>query len=109
MSLAESIAPHVPHLRRFARLLTGSQAGGDAAVERVLKAVAADPSIFPDLCHRASASTGASWRRYARSHREPAPSAPELLGGTAARSLAALTPEGRQAFFLVSVEGFSRA
>jgi CheY-like chemotaxis protein len=32
---------------------------------------------------------------------------PALLGDTAARSLAALTPEGRQAFFLVSVEGFS--
>ena len=32
---------------------------------------------------------------------------PGLLGDTAARSLAALTPEGRQAFLLVSVEGFS--
>jgi DNA-directed RNA polymerase specialized sigma24 family protein/CheY-like chemotaxis protein len=105
MSLAESIAPHVPHLRRFARLLTGSRAGGDAAVERVLQAVAADPSIFPDLpprlgLYRCFLST------LTRRHRETGPSA-ELLGDTAARSLAALTPEGRQAFFLVSVEDFS--
>jgi DNA-directed RNA polymerase specialized sigma24 family protein/CheY-like chemotaxis protein len=105
MSLAESIAPHVPHLRRFARLLTGSRAGGDAAVERVLAAVAADPSIFPDLpprlgLYRCFLAT------LTRQHRETGPSA-ELLGGTAARSLGALTPEGRQAFFLVSVEGFS--
>ena len=105
MSLAESIAPHVPHLRRFARLLTGSQAGGDAAVERVLEAVAADPSMFPDLpprlgLYRCFLAT------FTRRRRETAPSS-ELLGTTAARSLAALTPEGRQAFFLVSVEGFS--
>jgi CheY-like chemotaxis protein len=108
MSLAESIAPYVPHLRRFARLLTGSQAGGDAAVERALRAVAADPSILPRLPPRL-----ALYRCFLATHarsecaeRETAP-APDLLGGTAARSLAALTPEGRQAFFLVSVEGFS--
>lgn len=105
MSLAESIAPHVPHLRRFARLLTGSQAGGDAAVEHVLKAVATDPSIFPPLPPRL-ALYRCFLATHARSQRETAP-APDLLGGTAARALAALTPEGRQAFFLVSVEGFS--
>jgi DNA-directed RNA polymerase specialized sigma24 family protein/CheY-like chemotaxis protein len=105
MSLAESIAPHVPHLRRFARLLTGSRAGGDAAVERVLVAVAADPSIFPELPPRLGLYQ-CFLSTLTRRHREMAPTA-ELLGGTAARSLAALTPEGRQAFFLVSVEGFS--
>jgi DNA-directed RNA polymerase specialized sigma24 family protein/CheY-like chemotaxis protein len=105
MSLAESIALHVPHLRRFARLLTGSQAGGDAEVERVLEALAADPTVFPDLPPRL-----ALYRCFlatlARRHRETGP-ASGLLGTTAARSLAALTPEGRQAFLLVSVEGFS--
>lgn len=105
MSLADSIARHVPHLRRFARLLTGSQAGGDVAVERVLQAIAADPAIFPDLAprlglYRCFLST------LTRRCRDSGP-VPGLLGDTAARSLAALTPEGRQAFFLVSVEGFS--
>jgi CheY-like chemotaxis protein/DNA-directed RNA polymerase specialized sigma24 family protein len=105
MSLAESIAPHVPHLRRFARLLTGSQAGGDAAVERVLAAVAADPSMFPDLPPRLGLFR-CFLSIFTRRLREIASSS-ELLGTTAARSLAALTPKGRQAFFLVSVEGFS--
>ena len=41
MRLASSIAPHVPHLRRFARLLTGTQSAGDSAVARVLEAIAA--------------------------------------------------------------------
>ena len=49
MSLAESIAPHLPHLRRFARLLTGNQQSGDGAVARVLQVIAADPSRFPQL------------------------------------------------------------
>jgi CheY-like chemotaxis protein len=106
MSLAESIAPHIPHLRRFARLLTGTQGAGDAAVERVLQAVAGDPSIFPDISPRLGlyqCFLSTLTRRY----RVGGP-LPGLLGDTAARSLAALTPEGRQAFLLVSVEGFSR-
>lgn len=105
MSLAERIAPHIPQLRRFARLLTGTQAAGDAAVERVLQAVAADPSIFPDIDPRLGlyrCFLSSLTRRY----RDDGPT-PGLLGDTAARSLAALTPEGRQAFLLVSVEGFS--
>jgi len=105
MSLAERIAPHIPHLRRFARLLTGTQAAGDGAVERVLQTVAADPSIFPEIDPRLGlyqCFLSTLTRRY----REGGP-LPGLLGDTAARSLAALTPEGRQAFLLVSVEGFS--
>lgn len=105
MSLAERIAPHIPHLRRFARLLTGTQAAGDAAVERLLQTVAADPSIFPDIDPRLGlyqCFLSTLTRRY----RDGGP-LPGLLGDTAARSLAAMTPEGRQAFLLVSVEGFS--
>jgi CheY-like chemotaxis protein len=76
-------------------------------VERVLQAVAADPSIFPDLPAREGlyqCFLATLTRRY----RDGGP-APGLLGDTAARSLGALTPEGRQAFLLVSVEGFSQA
>ncbi|MBO0764135.1 MAG: response regulator [Hyphomicrobiaceae bacterium] len=107
MSLAESIAPHIPHLRRFARLLTGAQGAGDAAVERVLQAVAGDPSIFPDLSPRLGLYQ-CFLAMLTRRYRDRGP-ASGLLGDTAARSLAALTPEGRQAFLLVSVEGFSHA
>jgi CheY-like chemotaxis protein/DNA-directed RNA polymerase specialized sigma24 family protein len=105
MSLAESIAPYIPHLRRFARLLTGTQSAGDAAVERVLQVVAANPAIFPDLSPRLGLYQ-CFLSMLTRRYRERGPT-PGLLGDTAARSLSALTPEGRQAFLLVSVEGFS--
>ena len=44
MSISQAIAPHLPHLRRFARALTGSQRGGDAYVVETLEAIVADPS-----------------------------------------------------------------
>ncbi len=47
MSISQSIAPHLPHLRRFARALTGSQRSGDAYVVETLEAIVADPSSFP--------------------------------------------------------------
>src|SRR5262245_14805965 len=106
MSLAESIAPYIPHLRRFARLLTGTQGSGDAAVERVLQAVAANPSVFPDLAPRLGLYQ-CFLSMFTLRYRASGPS-PGVLSDTAARSLAALTPEGRQAFLLVTVEGFSQ-
>jgi DNA-directed RNA polymerase specialized sigma24 family protein/CheY-like chemotaxis protein len=108
MSLADSIAPHVPHLRRFARLLTGSQSAGDGAVARVLQVIAADPSAFPDLPPQLGLYQY-FLRTFTRRYRDSGPRPGGLIGDTAARTLAALTPEGRQAFILVTVEGFSAA
>ena len=107
MSLAENIAPHLPHLRRFARLLTGNQQSGDGAVARVLQVIAADPSSFPDLPPRLGLYQ-CFLTALTRRHRDAGPE-PGLIGDTAARSLAALTPEGRQVFLLVTVEGFGQA
>jgi len=107
MSLAESIATHVPHLRRFARLLTGTQEAGDGAVARVLQVIVADPSVFPDLPPRLGLYQ-CFLNNLTRRYRQAGPQ-PGLFGDTAARTLAALTPESRQAFFLVTVEGFSHA
>lgn len=107
MHLARSIAPHVPHLRRFARLLTGSQASGDASVARVLEVIAADPDAFPELPARLGL-----YQCYltvlTRRYRDGGPQ-PGLLGVRATKSLAALTPEARQTFLLVEVEDFSKA
>jgi CheY-like chemotaxis protein len=47
MSISTSIAPHLPHLRRFARALTGTQRSGDAYVVETLEAIVADPTSFP--------------------------------------------------------------
>lgn len=106
MSLAEQIAEHLPPLRRFARLLSGSQQEGDASVARVLQAIAADPSIFPQLPPRLGLYQ-CFLALLTRRHRDGGPQ-PRLIGDTAARSLAALTPEARQAFLLTAVEAFQR-
>ncbi len=106
MSLAEQIAAHLPGLRRFARLLTGSQQAGDTAVARLLEAVLAEPSAFPPLTPRVGL-----YHCFINSFtsRLEDPRGQEVsLGKTAARSLAALTPKARQAFLLVSVEDFTR-
>ena len=47
MSISEIIAPQLPYLRRFARVLSGSQESGDAYVVAMLEAIAAEPSMFP--------------------------------------------------------------
>jgi CheY-like chemotaxis protein len=41
-----SVSSQIPYLRRFARVLTGSQTGGDAYVVATLEAVVADPAGF---------------------------------------------------------------
>lgn len=104
MSLAEHIAPHLPHLRRFARLLTGRQATGDAAVARLLEAIVADPSLFPPLSPRIGLYQ-CFLTTFTTRLEDPEGQAQEI-GKTAARSLAALSPQARQAFLLVSVENF---
>ncbi|HZT50136.1 MAG TPA: response regulator [Hyphomicrobiaceae bacterium] len=104
MPLAEQIAPHLPNLRRFARLLTGKQEAGDAAVARLLEAIVADPSLFPDLPPRIGLYQ-CFLTTFTTRLEDPAAQAEEL-GGTAARSLAALSPQARHAFLLVSVEEF---
>src|SRR5262249_37175957 len=55
MSLAEKVAEHLPYLRRFARVVTGSQKSGDAYVAMTLEALLADPTILsPDIEPRVS-------------------------------------------------------
>jgi Sigma2 domain of PhyR len=101
MPLAAKIAPHLPNLRRFARLLAGSQKAGDAAVARVLQAIVADPSLFPELPPRIGlyqCFLGAFTTRL-----QDTSSQADEIGSTAARSLAALPAQARQAFLLVSV------
>ena len=105
MSLAESIAPHLPYLRRFARALTGSQESGDAYVVAVLETLVSDPSSFPPgLTPRIGLYNCflKVWNSI-RLNQDTAPAAKSQ----ADRSLEAITPRPRQAFLLASVEGFS--
>ncbi len=105
MSIARNIAPHLPYLRRFARALNGSQAGGDAYVAATLEALVADPTIFPeDLAPRLGLyKVFVKLWSSANDHRRFSYAAADAVG----RNLEALTPLTRQAFLLVAVEDFS--
>lgn len=108
MSIAESIAPHLPYLRRYARSLTGSQVSGDNYVAAVLEALIADSQAYDQkLAPRAALYkaftkvwNSISVNRVADDTHSPDKSVPE-------RRLDAITPLPRQAFLLVSVEGFT--
>jgi CheY-like chemotaxis protein len=107
MSIATEIAPHLPYLRRFARSLCGNQDSGDAYVVNALEAIIADPSSFPtDVDPKIGI-----YKTFVRiwnsvpvnGEKEPLAGHPETLTD---RRLDAITPRPRQAFLLVSVEGF---
>jgi DNA-directed RNA polymerase specialized sigma24 family protein len=107
MSLSTRIAPHLPYLRRFSRAVTGSQTSGDAYVAAALEALIADTSIFPE----ASSDRIALYKLFSRLFSSTAIPIPEPAPGfaweqRAARNLATLSERPRQAFLLVSVEGF---
>ena len=108
MSLADKVGPHIPFLRRFARALTGSQQSGDAYVAALLETLIADPRILPSgldtrtglyrvLCDL--------WQSLDVNLKVNAPA--EAWERQASRRLESLAPRPRQAFLLVSVEGFS--
>ena len=110
MTLSMRIAPHLPYLRRFSRAATGSQTSGDAYVAAVLEALIADTTIFPE----ASSDRIALYKLFSRLFTSsnvhvPTPNSTFAWEKRAARNLANLSEKPRQAFLLVSVEGFSEA
>lgn len=109
-TIAQSILPHIPYLRRFARSLTGRQDSGDAYVASVLELLIADPSVFPSHLSPRSALYRlfvATWNSVAVNTK--ADPAKTELPSIAERRLDAITPLPRQAFLLVAVEGFAAA
>lgn len=110
MSIAESIAPHLPYLRRYARSLTGSQQSGDNYVAAVLEALITDSSVFDkSLSPRAALYRAFTkvWNSIAVNRAPEEPQAAEK--SLPERRIESITPLPRQAFLLVSVEGFTTA
>jgi DNA-directed RNA polymerase specialized sigma24 family protein len=109
MSISEIIAPQLPYLRRFARVLSGSQESGDAYVVAMLEAIAAEPSMFPvDLEPRVATyrSFLDVWNTVQLNQKRYEAPVSERLAA-ADRKLEAITPRARQAFLLMAVEEFS--
>jgi DNA-directed RNA polymerase specialized sigma24 family protein len=108
MTTDEGLVGHVPYLRRFARALTGSQALGDAcvvaAIEKILAGGAAKVPARIALYKFVLAEVDLLEAQPAIS---PKPVNQNQTTDAVHRNLSALTPVGRQAFLLVSMEEFS--
>ncbi len=105
MSRSQLVAEHLPLLRRYARALTGSQPSGDAYVAAMLEALLQDPSLLDE---QYGARSGL-FRLFTRiwnsvSLNENADVA--TLPMPPERRLSNITPLPRQAFLLLSLEGF---
>jgi len=105
MSRSQIVAEHLPLLRRYARALTGNQASGDAYVGAMLEALLQDPSLL-DEKHGPRVGLfrlfTKIWNSVSLNEAgEPVPQA------ASERRLSNITPLARQAFLLLSLEGFS--
>src|SRR5882757_9389802 len=106
MPKSQLVAQHVPYLRRYARALTGNQASGDSYVAATLEALVKDPGLLELAAHPRVALFrlfSTIWNSV-----EVNNVADRVVNMVAAeRHLGHITAMPRQAFLLVSVEGFS--
>ena len=103
-TIAQSIAPHLPLLRRFARALCGNQRRGDQNVATALEGLIANPEAFPDAHNPRAALYKAFLESVPASDLPSGPPEGEI-GAT--RTLQGLSRGPRLAFLLTAVEGFT--
>lgn len=111
MALSDLIARQLPYLRRYARILTGSQSLGDSFVRELLEAALADGQLREKISASRVGLFNAFSRIYATAGAELSVTS---TGGpteavTAAHRLEQVTPLARQALLLNAVEDFSEA
>ncbi len=106
MSVSQSVAQHLPYLRRYARALTGSQASGDAYVAATLEAVIQDPAILDDSTSTRTALYRLFTKIWNSIGLNGKPTATEA-NQPVERHLSHVAPMPRQAFLLVALEGLS--
>jgi DNA-directed RNA polymerase specialized sigma24 family protein len=106
MSRSQLVAEHLPLLRRYARALTGSQASGDAYVGAMLEAMLQDPALL-DEEHGTKAGLFRLFTRIWNSVSLNGDAEVATLPMPPERRLSNITPLPRQAFLLLSLEGFS--
>ena len=106
MSFSDAIRPHIPYLRRYARILTGSQESGDARVRACLEAVIAGEEAFDtDL-----PPSVALYQLFQVTYAPGSGGEESPRGGDAVTArLSRITPRARQVMLLTAVEGFCLA
>jgi DNA-directed RNA polymerase specialized sigma24 family protein len=107
MTMTQTLAPHLPYLRRYARALTGSQQSGDAYVRAALSALlTGEQALGTDMPPRVALYRlfHAIWEsasgRLDSGEASPKDKTPE-------GRLHALSAPKRAALLLTAVEGFS--
>src|SRR5881394_4407643 len=106
MSRSQLVAEHLPLLRRYSRALTGSQSSGDAYVAAMLEALLQDSSLL-DERHGPRAGLFRLFTQIWNSVSVNGDSDVATLPLPSERRLSNITPLPRQAFLLLSLEGFS--
>src|ERR1035441_1011643 len=104
LSTSQTVAQHLPYLRRYARALSGSQTSGDAYVAATLEALIQDPKVLDT-----TASTRIAlyrlftkiWNSVALNGQSRVPDSNQPVE----RHLAQIAPMPRQAFLLVASSG----
>jgi CheY-like chemotaxis protein len=103
---SRAIAEHLPYLRRYARALTGSQSSGDAYVAATIDALIEDSSVLDrDVSTRIGLFR--LFTKIWNSVSLNGASDPSDDSLPAEQRIAHITPRPRQAFLLVTLEGFS--
>jgi DNA-directed RNA polymerase specialized sigma24 family protein/CheY-like chemotaxis protein len=109
--LSETIAAHLPYLRRYARALTGSQATGDNYALATLEAVVQDRSIFDGTLAPRVALFKAFHAIWSSAGQPTRSSGDQVsrLEAAAQDHMATLTPNAREALLLNTIEAFNHA
>jgi CheY-like chemotaxis protein/DNA-directed RNA polymerase specialized sigma24 family protein len=95
-SIRAAFAPHLPHLRRYARALTGTQRSGDAHVRQTLEAMLSAPDAVDIGAQAANLGARVALFRLFTA-----------VSGAAAAGPDTLAAGSMQALLLIEVEGFS--
>jgi DNA-directed RNA polymerase specialized sigma24 family protein len=108
MSNSKAVSEYLPFMRRYARALTGRQSSGDAYVAAALEAILADRAAF-EAAARPRAALYKALTKIWNSIDLNDSKEPDDAQLPVERRLAQIGPLPRQAFLLVSLEGFSEA
>jgi DNA-directed RNA polymerase specialized sigma24 family protein len=107
LSTSQSVAQHLPYLRRYARALAGSQQAGDSYVAETLEAVVEDPSLL----ETGDSTRVALYRLFTKIWNSIPLNGKPVSASVSAQPvehhLAQIAPMPRQAFLLVALEGLS--
>ena len=108
-TVASDLRHHLPFARRFARALCGNQESGDVYIVQTLETLIAERSIFDNYKTPKIALYATFLKLWSSIPLNVTSDVPSMDPAVASddRNLQALSPLSRQAFLLVSLEGFS--